>query len=192
MPNSCTGQTPTKHSPSFSAVHMEQGSLYFYLLTLATLHGGGHLGFPDEACGPWRPREGVSERQSWANSLITVSGVTSQTESEEPRGARDLTGTLNQDLTGGWRRGHGWRLTAEECNSLPRWVDPPDQIESGSPPSWGSPGPALGPVPLLQTQGRPTDRLAKRGSQQAYDTSWFPSFKKKWDFPFATGLEFLQ
>ena len=97
MPNSCTGQTPTKHSPSFSAVHMEQGSLYFYLLTLATLHGGGHLGFPDEACGPWRPRAGVSERQSWANSLITVSGVTSQTESEEPRGARDLTGT--QSLT---------------------------------------------------------------------------------------------
>lgn len=131
---------------------MERGSLSFYLLNLATLHGGGHLGFPDEARGPWRPRQGVSERQSQANSLITVSGVTSQTESEEPHGARDLTGTpslhsLNQDLAGGRRRGHGWRLIAKECDSLPRWVDPPDQMESGSPPSWGSPGPALGQVP---------------------------------------------
>lgn len=77
-------------------------------------------------------------------------------ESEEPRGARDLTGA--QSLTpltktsledGGEGMGGD---SAEECDSLPRWVDPPDQMESGSPPSWGSPGPALRLVPLLQSR----------------------------------------
>lgn len=126
------------------------------MLNLATLHGGGHLSLPDEACGPWRPREGVSERQSQASSLITVSGVTSQMESEEPRGARDLTGAqslipLTKTSLEDGGEGMGGD-SAEECDSLPRWVDPPDQMESGSPPSWGSPGPALGLVPLLQSR----------------------------------------
>lgn len=157
MPSSCTGQTPAEHSPSLFCSSHGTGSRYFYLLNLATLHGGGHLGFPDEAHGGLDRESGG--RQSQANSLITVSRVTSQTESEEPRGARDLTGTqslhsLNQDLAGRRRRGQGWRLIAEECDSLPRWVDPPDQMESGSPLPAGEPGTSSWAGPLTANTGK--------------------------------------